>query len=180
MTSARMTLADGHNVLVDVCDEGIFRVRISPRKEFEESLMERYGCLKTDWTPVKTTETKKGSEWTVSTGKYSLSINKKTGAICLKDAKGGAVIREIRLLDNGDKLCGNLRETINKKWQPPRDHQQEMGSPQRREQRRRHHRRRQGIRQDGQKGDPRSDEDLHYLDPNGGWREVLRRRQHQP
>ena len=40
-----MTLADGHNVLVDVCDEGIFRIRISPRKEFEESLMERYGCI---------------------------------------------------------------------------------------------------------------------------------------
>ena len=112
-----MTLADGHNVLVDVCDEGIFRVRISPRKEFEESLMERYGCLKRDWTPIKTTETNKGGIWTVSTGKYSLSVNKKTGAICLKDAKGGAVIREIRLLDNGDKLCGDLRETINKKWE---------------------------------------------------------------
>ncbi|MBP3269540.1 MAG: DUF4968 domain-containing protein, partial [Bacteroidales bacterium] len=95
MTSAKMTLADGHNVLVDVCDEGIFRVRISPRKEFEESLLERYGCLKTDWAPVKTTETTKGGVWTVSTGKYSLSVNKKTGAISLKDAKGGFVIREI-------------------------------------------------------------------------------------
>ena len=117
MTSARMTLADGHNVLVDVCDEGIFRVRISPRKEFEESLLERYGCLKTDWAPIKTTEATKSGVWTVSTGKYSLSVNKKTGVISLKDAKGGTVIREIRLLENDDKLCGNLRETINKKWE---------------------------------------------------------------
>ena len=67
-------LANGNTVQVDVCDEGIFRVRISPRKEFEESLMERYGCLKTDWAPVKTTQTTKGGEWTVSTGKYSLSV----------------------------------------------------------------------------------------------------------
>ena len=117
MTSARMTLADRHNVLVDVCDEGIFRIRISPRKEFEESLLERYGCLKTDWAPIKTTEATKGGVWTVSTGKYSLSVNKKTGVISLKDAKGGTVIREIRLLENDDKLCGNLRETINKKWE---------------------------------------------------------------
>ncbi|MBR0532907.1 MAG: hypothetical protein IJJ96_09905, partial [Bacteroidales bacterium] len=52
MTTERMTLADGHNVMVDVCDDGIFRIRISPRKEFEESLLERYGCIKTDWSPV--------------------------------------------------------------------------------------------------------------------------------
>ena len=86
MTSARMTLADGHNVLVDVCDEGIFRVRISPRKEFEESLMERYGCIKTDWAPVKATESNKGSEWTVTTTGYSLTVNKKTGVIALKES----------------------------------------------------------------------------------------------
>ena len=76
-------LNSGHTVRVDVCDEGIFRVRISPRKEFEESLMERYGCIKTDWAPVKATESNKGSEWTVSTGKYSLSINKNAGAYVL-------------------------------------------------------------------------------------------------
>ena len=98
-------LNSGHTVQVDVCDEGIFRVRISPRKEFEESLMERYGCIKTDWAAVKTTESNKGSEWTVSTKEYSLTVNKKTGVISLKDAKGNSVIREIRLLDNGDKLC---------------------------------------------------------------------------
>ena len=64
-------LSDGHNVMVDVCDDGIFRIRISPRKDFEESLLERYGCIKTDWAPVKTTETTKGNDWTVSTKGYS-------------------------------------------------------------------------------------------------------------
>ena len=111
-----MTLADGHNVLVDVCDEGIFRVRISPRKEFEESLMERYGCIKTDWGKVKTETVTKGSETTFATGKYSLTVNKKTGVISLKDSKGNLVIREVKLLDNNNNLCGTLRETINKKW----------------------------------------------------------------
>ena len=110
-------LSDGHNVLVDVCDEGIFRVRISPRKEFEESLLERYGCLKTDWKKVKTDVIIKGTEAIITNGKYSLTVNKKTGVISLKDAKGKAVIKEIRLLDNKDKVCDNLREVINKKWE---------------------------------------------------------------
>ncbi len=110
-------LSDGHNVLVDVCDEGIFRVRISPRKEFEESLLERYGCIKTDWKKVKTDVTIKGAEAIITNGKYSLTVNKKTGVISLKDAKGKAVIKEIRLLDNKDKVCDNLREVINKKWE---------------------------------------------------------------
>ena len=110
-------LNDGHTVRVDVCDDGIFRVRISPRKEFEESLMERYGCIKTDWAAVKTTESNKGNEWTVSTKDYSLTVNKKSGVISLNDAKGNSVVREIRLLDNDNKLCDNLRETINKKWE---------------------------------------------------------------
>ena len=116
-TSFRMTSANGNTVRVDVCDEGIFRVRISPRKEFEESLMERYGCIKTDWAPVKTTESSKGNEWTVATKGYSLTVNKKTGVISLKDAKGNSVVREIKLLDDGDKLSTSLRETINKKWE---------------------------------------------------------------
>ena len=110
-------LSDGHNVLVDVCDDGIFRIRISPRKEFEESLLERYGCIKTDWSLVKTTQTTKGNEWTVATKSYSLTVNKKTGAITLKDAKGGYVIREVKVLGNGDKTCKDLREIINKKWE---------------------------------------------------------------
>ena len=110
-------LSDGHNVLVDVCDDGIFRIRISPRKEFEESLLERYGCIKTDWSPVKTTQTTKGNEWTVATKSYSLTVNKKTGAITLKDAKGGNVIREVKVLGNEDKTCKDLREIINKKWE---------------------------------------------------------------
>ena len=116
-TGKTIKLNNGNIVRVDACDEGIFRVRISPRKEFEESLMERYGCITTDWAAVKTTEKTSGNEWTVSTKAYSLTVNKKTGVISLKDAKGGSVVREIKLLDNGDKLCTNLRETINKKWE---------------------------------------------------------------
>ena len=107
-TERTIKLDNGNTVRVDVCDEGIFRVRISPRKEFEESLMERYGCIKTDWKALRTNEISKGNEWTVSTKSYSLTVNKKTGAISLKDTKGKTVVREIKLLGNKDKTILQL------------------------------------------------------------------------
>ena len=109
-------LSGGNHVSVQACDNGIFRVRISPRKTFEESLMERYGCIKTDWPEVKTKENSKGDEWTLSTEGYSLTVNKKTGVISVRDAKGKAVVREIRFLSDKDKLTANLRDVVNEKW----------------------------------------------------------------
>ena len=109
-------LSNGNRVWVEACGEGVFRVRISPRKDFEESLMERYGCIKTDWPDVKAKESTQGGEWTLSAGEYSLTVNKKTGAISVRDAKGKTVIREIRFLSDKDKLCASLRDIVNEKW----------------------------------------------------------------
>ncbi len=35
----------GTKISVQACDNGIFRIKVSPRKDFGESLMERYGCI---------------------------------------------------------------------------------------------------------------------------------------
>ncbi len=45
-------LKNGLYMNVAVCTDGIFRVRITPKKALEESLMERYGIIKTDWKNV--------------------------------------------------------------------------------------------------------------------------------
>lgn len=112
----KVKINDGLTVSVEACSESIFRIKVSPRKDFTESLMERYELIKTDWSEVKTDISDKGGVWTLRTPEYSLAINKKTGVMTVKDAKGGKVIREVRFLPEKEGLCGEMRSFINEKY----------------------------------------------------------------
>lgn len=112
----KVKINDGLTVSVEACSESIFRIKVSPRKDFTESLMERYEIIKTDWSEVKTDISDKGGVWTLKTPVYSLAINKKTGVMTVKDAKGGKVIREVRFLPEKEGLCGEMRSFINEKY----------------------------------------------------------------
>lgn len=112
----KVKINDGLTVSVEACSESIFRIKVSPRKDFTESLMERYDLIKTDWSEVKTDFSDKGGVWTLKTPEYSLAINKKTGVMTVKDAKGGKVIREVRFLPEKEGLCGEMRSFINEKY----------------------------------------------------------------
>lgn len=112
----KVKINDGLTVSVEACSESIFRIKVSPRKDFTESLMERYELIKTDWSEVKTDISDKGGVWTLKTPEYSLAINKKTGVMTVKDAKGGKVIREVRFLPEKEGLCGEMRSLINEKY----------------------------------------------------------------
>lgn len=112
----KVKINDGLTVSVEACSESIFRIKVSPRKDFTESLMERYELIKTDWSEVKTDISDKGGVWALKTSEYSLAINKKTGVMTVKDAKGGKVIREVRFLPEKEGLCGEMRSFINEKY----------------------------------------------------------------
>lgn len=112
----KVKINDGLTVSVEACSGSIFRIKVSPRKDFTESLMERYELIKTDWSEVKTDISDKGGVWTMKTPEYSLAINKKTGVMTVKDAKGGKVIREVRFLPEKEGLCGEMRSFINEKY----------------------------------------------------------------
>lgn len=112
----KVKINDGLTVSVEACSGSIFRIKVSPRKDFTESLMERYELIKTDWSEVKTDISDKGGVWTLKTPVYSLAINKKTGVMTVKDAKGGKVIREVRFLPEKEGLCGEMRSFINEKY----------------------------------------------------------------
>ena len=112
----KVKINDGLTVSVEACSESIFRIKVSPRKDFTESLMERYEIIKTDWSEVNTNVSDKGGVWTLKTPEYSLAINKKTGVMTVKDAKGGSVIREVRFLPEKEELCGTMRSFINEKY----------------------------------------------------------------
>lgn len=112
----KVKINDGLTVSVEACSESIFRIKVSPRKDFTESLMERYELIKTDWSEVKTDISDNGGVWTLKTPEYSLAINKKTGVMTVKDSKGGKVIREVRFLPEKEGLCGEMRSFINEKY----------------------------------------------------------------
>ena len=112
----KVKINDGLTVSVEACSGSIFRIKVSPRKDFTESLMERYELIKTDWSEVKTDISDKGGVWTLKTPEYSLAINKKTGVMTVKDAKGGKVIRKVRFLPEKEGLCGEMRSFINEKY----------------------------------------------------------------
>lgn len=112
----KVKINDGLTVSVEACSESIFRIKVSPRKDFTESLMERYELIKTDWSEVKTDISDKGGVWTLKTPEYSLAINKKTGVMTVKDSKGRKVIREVRFLPEKEGLCGEMRSFINEKY----------------------------------------------------------------
>lgn len=112
----KVKINDGLTVSVEACSESIFRIKVSPRKDFTESMMERYELIKTDWSEVKTDISDKGGVWTLKTPEYSLAINKKTGVMTVKDSKGGKVIREVRFLPEKEGLCGEMRSFINEKY----------------------------------------------------------------
>lgn len=112
----KVKINDGLTVSVEACSESIFRIKVSPRKDFTESLMERYELIKTDWSEVKTDISDKGGVWTLKTPEYSLAINKKTGVMTVKDSKGGKVIREVRFLPEKEGLCREMRSFINEKY----------------------------------------------------------------
>ena len=110
-------LKNGLYMNVAVCTDGIFRVRITPRQALEESLMERYGIIKTDWKNVSATTKDSKQQFEVSTSKYKFVVDKKTGAITVSDKNGKVIIDKVIHVTGKDPFCTNLGEVINKKYE---------------------------------------------------------------
>lgn len=110
-------LKNGLYMNVAVCTDGIFRVRITPRQALEESLMERYGIIKTDWKNVTATKKDSNNKFEITTNSHKLVVDKKTGAITVSDKNGKVIIDKVIHLTGKDPLCTNLGEVINKKYE---------------------------------------------------------------
>ena len=119
----KLKLDNGLTVGVEVCADGIYHVNISPRGTFSESLMNRYGIVKTDWTPVGSScrldegqPAGLNESYIVSTACGSITISKATGSISVKDADGKEIIREIAFRKAGSREVGALATVINDKF----------------------------------------------------------------
>ena len=92
-------LSSGAVMQVEALAPNMLRVRISPNGEFPQSLMERYGILKTDWAPF-------------TTPGCSLKYNPGTDSFSFLDASGKELIQGIRFHEAGSALCCQLRDSI--------------------------------------------------------------------
>lgn len=101
---------------IQVCTDGIFRVRISPRAKYAENLMLRYNVQKKDWSKVACQTTDKDGVMTIATAKYLLSINKKDGSISVADKAGRTIVDHINYLKGSDPLLSSLGKEINTKY----------------------------------------------------------------
>ena len=109
----KVKTADGTTIGVEACADGIYRIHISPRKDFAESLMERYGLIKTDWTAAGEKVSDGKRTWTLSTPGYKLSIDKKSGTISLLGADGKALVKALDFVPGKDPSVASLAQVIN-------------------------------------------------------------------
>jgi len=94
----------------------IIRIRVSGSSDFPESLMERYGIIKTDWDKTDFRVENEKDRKIVSTNRFKLFIEKKTGKVTVKDISGETVIDNISFFNNEDKIVSGLRTSLNREF----------------------------------------------------------------
>ncbi len=104
---------DGLNYRIEACADGIYRIRISPRKDFSESLMERYGLIRTDWSASGEKVSDGNRTWVLSTPEYKLSVDKKAGTISLAKADGTVLVKALDFVPGRDPSVATLSKVIN-------------------------------------------------------------------
>ena len=106
-------LDNGKFLSIQVCSDKIFRVRVSSKAEFPQSLMERYEILKTEWSAVKTTSKKEKRSTIVQTDGYQISVNNESGELSVKDSKGQMVLDKLHVYyQNKQPVSDNLLQSF--------------------------------------------------------------------
>jgi alpha-glucosidase len=95
-----ISLKNKQYISIQSCTNRIFRVRVSDKNDFPQTLMERYGILKTDWDLVKvSSKSEKGKQF-LQTSNYQIIIDEKTGDISVNDLKGKPIVSNIHVNKN--------------------------------------------------------------------------------
>jgi alpha-glucosidase len=112
-SSIVIPLKSNKYISIQACTDQIFRIRISAKPNFPESLMERYGILKNDWGIVNVTLKKEYSNTIIQTKGFQLQVNENTGNISVRDLKGMMVIRNVNVFgDEKESVINELRTSL--------------------------------------------------------------------
>ena len=106
-------LKNNNNISIQACSDQIFRFRISGNADFPQTLMERYGILKTDWGNVKISSKKEKGNRIIQTPGFQFIVNEETGAILVKDSKGKTIISNVRVYQGERQpICKDLGQSL--------------------------------------------------------------------
>jgi alpha-glucosidase (family GH31 glycosyl hydrolase) len=94
--AADVKLGSGDVLRVEPLASGIVRVRLSSTGKFEPTLMERYGIVRTNWTPGEATVHENAGTVTITTTNGSVVVQKKDGQMRVYNASGQVVCENIR------------------------------------------------------------------------------------
>ena len=106
-------LEGGDTVRVEAVAPAILRVRLSGNGRFPQSLMERYGILKTDWPAVETRVETAADGVTLTAPEAALSVRKADGMLTLRDGKGKIVVQ--RILPLRSRLSADEQQAYQKR-----------------------------------------------------------------
>ncbi|MFA6768868.1 MAG: TIM-barrel domain-containing protein [Parabacteroides sp.] len=109
-------LQNGLKMCVEVCEDGIFHIQMTPHDQYTESLLQRYQILKTDWAAVEVKKKEDRQKFELRTAHYILKVNKQTGLVSVTNNEGKNIIEQLRFYASSDRLCEKLGEVINKKF----------------------------------------------------------------
>ena len=98
---------------IQACQDGIFRVRLSPRDRYAENLMVRYGLQKTDWQPVACTVSDTREAFSLATKTCVLTVNKADGSLSLRQKNGKTMVSRVGFVRGTDPLTTALGKRIN-------------------------------------------------------------------
>lgn len=121
-------LQNRHVLRIQVCRNEIFRIRVSSTGEFQETIMERYGIIKTDWEPTGATHIKKNGRHVISSLSYRLTVDPLAGEITVTNNQGGTVVEKISLFKPADALTHELATSLDLLFRESRKDEVIIGS----------------------------------------------------
>jgi len=106
----------GQNVRIEFCTDRIIHIQVSERDTFSESLMARYGILKTDWDDCTASAENRGGRVVLTGSCCMVTADPEKGTIAVADKNGKELIREISFLTPGCREVAELAKVINDKF----------------------------------------------------------------
>ena len=108
-----ITLQNNSVVRVQVCSDQIFRIRFSATGQFPETLMERYGILKSDWNAPEAEMDKVKGKQIISSSTFQIVVDPQNGEISIRNGKGKTIIDRISVPDTKSPFCTELGQSLN-------------------------------------------------------------------
>lgn len=110
-------LDNGSFMKIELCSGKIIRVRVSSKNEFSETLMERYGIIKTDWDAVHSTITSEGTFKKITAGNFQISIDLRNGAFSVMDSNLNPIVNSIKPYPSGKgEICRDLGQFLQQQF----------------------------------------------------------------